>query len=93
MAEPLRPYGLDRARVAHRQNYPIAANWKLTIENYCECYHCAPAHPEYSVGHGRAVPAAEFAGTAGRGHGQGRGGRPHAPRAAAFVAGRGRRRH
>jgi Rieske 2Fe-2S family protein len=61
MAEPLRPYGLDRTRIAHRQNYPIAANWKLTVENYCECYHCAPAHPEYSVGHGRAVPAGEFA--------------------------------
>ena len=39
-----------RARVAHRQNYPIASNWKLAVENYCECYHCAPAHPEYSVG-------------------------------------------
>jgi phenylpropionate dioxygenase-like ring-hydroxylating dioxygenase large terminal subunit len=56
LAEPLRPYGLDRAKVAHRQNYPIASNWKLAVENYCECYHCAPAHPEYSVGHGRALP-------------------------------------
>jgi phenylpropionate dioxygenase-like ring-hydroxylating dioxygenase large terminal subunit len=60
LAEPLRPYGLERTRVAHRQNYPIASNWKLAIENYCECYHCAPAHPEYSVGHGRALPADEF---------------------------------
>ena len=39
-----------------RQNYPITSNWKLAVENYCECYHCAPAHPEYSVGHGRAIP-------------------------------------
>ena len=61
LAEPLRPYGLERARVAHRQNYPIRSNWKLAIENYCECYHCAPAHPEYSVGHGRAVPPDQFA--------------------------------
>ncbi len=61
LAEPLRPYGLDRARIAHRQNYPIASNWKLAVENYCECYHCAPAHPEYSVGHGRAMPADQFA--------------------------------
>ena len=59
MAEPLRPYGLEHARVAHRQTYPIAANWKLTVENYCECYHCAPSHPEYTVGHGRAMPRAE----------------------------------
>jgi phenylpropionate dioxygenase-like ring-hydroxylating dioxygenase large terminal subunit len=55
LAAPLAPYALDRARVAHRQNYPIASNWKLAVENYCECYHCAPAHPEYSVGHGRAI--------------------------------------
>ena len=59
--EPLRPYGLERARVAHRQNYPIRSNWKLAVENYCECYHCAPAHPEYSVAHGRAVPSEQFA--------------------------------
>ena len=58
LAAPLAPYQLDRAKVAHRQNYPIASNWKLAVENYCECYHCAPAHPEYSLGHGRAVPAA-----------------------------------
>ena len=55
LAAPLAPYQLDRARVAHRQNYPITSNWKLAVENYCECYHCAPAHPEYSVGHGRAI--------------------------------------
>ncbi len=59
MAGPMRPYALDRARVAHRQNYPIASNWKLAVENYCECYHCQPAHPEYSIGHGRAIPRGE----------------------------------
>ena len=56
MGPALCPYGIGRAKVAHRQNYPIASNWKLAIENYCECYHCQPAHPEYSVGHGRALP-------------------------------------
>jgi Rieske 2Fe-2S family protein len=59
MGPAMRPYGLDRAKVAHRQNYPIRSNWKLAVENYCECYHCQPAHPEYSVGHGRALPDAE----------------------------------
>ena len=57
----LRPYGLDRAKVAHRQSYPIAANWKLAVENYSECYHCAPAHPEYSRGHGLAIPEEKYA--------------------------------
>ncbi len=59
MAAPMRPYGLDQAKVALRRNYPITSNWKLAVENYCECYHCQPAHPEYSVGHGRAIPDAE----------------------------------
>lgn len=58
--EPLRPYRLAEAKVAHRQNYPLQANWKFAVENYCECYHCKPAHPEYSVAHGRAIPHAEM---------------------------------
>jgi phenylpropionate dioxygenase-like ring-hydroxylating dioxygenase large terminal subunit len=55
----LAPYGLGSAKVAHRQNYPIESNWKLAVENYCECYHCGPAHPEYSVGHGLVLPQQE----------------------------------
>jgi len=54
--ECLQPYGLENAKVAHRQSYPIASNWKLALENYTECYHCGPAHPEYSRGHGLAFP-------------------------------------
>ena len=55
----LLPYRLDQAKVAHRQVYPIDANWKLSLENYTECYHCAPAHPEYSRGHSLAKPQIE----------------------------------
>jgi Rieske 2Fe-2S family protein len=58
LADCLRPYRLKNARVAHRQSYPIQANWKLAVENYCECYHCGPAHPEYSRGHSLAMPNA-----------------------------------
>ena len=47
----LRPYGLPTAKVAHRQNYPVAANWKLVLENYLECYHCATAHRAYAKLH------------------------------------------
>ncbi|HEX5438647.1 MAG TPA: aromatic ring-hydroxylating dioxygenase subunit alpha [Gemmatimonadaceae bacterium] len=25
--------------------YEVRANWKLIVENYSECYHCAPVHP------------------------------------------------
>ena len=55
----LLPYHVDKAKVAHRQVYSINANWKLSLENYTECYHCAPAHPEYSRGHSLARPQAE----------------------------------
>lgn len=56
LGECLAPYGLGEAKVAHRQVYPIQANWKLSVENYTECYHCAPSHPEYSRGHALADP-------------------------------------
>ena len=57
----LKPYRLENAKVAHRQSYPINANWKLAVENYCECYHCAPAHPEYSKAHSLHMPDARYA--------------------------------
>jgi Rieske 2Fe-2S family protein len=44
--ERLRPYGLDRLVVAAEHGYEIAANWKLVVENYHECYHCSSLHPQ-----------------------------------------------
>ena len=26
----------------------IAANWKVVVDNFLECYHCAPAHPDFA---------------------------------------------
>ncbi|HWF00728.1 MAG TPA: aromatic ring-hydroxylating dioxygenase subunit alpha [Caulobacteraceae bacterium] len=46
------------ARVAMRRSYRVAANWKLAMENYQECYHCAPAHPEFALAHALARPNA-----------------------------------
>jgi Rieske 2Fe-2S family protein len=60
----LQYHGIPGARIAARRSYPTAANWKLVIENFMECYHCLPAHPEYSsvMQHidvvGRVAPAA-----------------------------------
>lgn len=67
---------LDELQVGRRIGYDVRANWKLIVENFMECYHCATIHPEltevlpefaqgyaaqYYVGHG-----AEFgAGVAG----------------------------
>jgi Rieske 2Fe-2S family protein len=49
-------YGWGEAKVAHRELYPLDANWKLAVENYVECYHCGPAHPEYSQTHALEQP-------------------------------------
>ena len=53
-----RVYGWADAQVAHRETYAVRANWKLAVENYMECYHCGPAHEEYSRFHLYARPAA-----------------------------------
>ena len=60
-------YGIEGLSVGHREIYDVAANWKLIVENFMECYHCATIHPElvevlpefagglvaqYFVGHG-----------------------------------------
>ena len=47
----LSPYHLDRARIAHRETVMVDANWKLALGNYLECYHCEPAHRDYSRSH------------------------------------------
>lgn len=50
------PYGWSTAKVAHRETCEVTANWKLAVENYLECYHCAPSHPEYSKLHALEQP-------------------------------------
>ena len=49
----IRRYPLDTLVVGMRLTYSVAANWKVIAENYNECYHCGPVHPELS----RLVPA------------------------------------
>ncbi len=60
-------YDIANLSVGKRIRYDVKANWKLIIENFMECYHCATIHPEltevlpefadglaaqYFVGHG-----------------------------------------
>jgi phenylpropionate dioxygenase-like ring-hydroxylating dioxygenase large terminal subunit len=42
--------GLDpnALRFGERVHYALAANWKLAVENYLECYHCPVAHKAFS---------------------------------------------
>jgi glycine betaine catabolism A len=39
-------YPLRELRAAKRIVYEVQANWKIIMENYNECYHCGPVHPE-----------------------------------------------
>lgn len=39
-------YPLADLRSGARLRYDVAANWKVILENYNECYHCGPVHPE-----------------------------------------------
>ena len=51
MAAILDYHGFADAKVAQKASYPTAANWKLVVENFLECYHCQPAHPEFCSMH------------------------------------------
>ena len=44
-------HGIKNAKIARRLELPTRANWKLVVENFIECYHCVPAHPEYCSVH------------------------------------------
>lgn len=39
-------WGVADLRRGARIVYEVAANWKLVVENYSECYHCPLIHPE-----------------------------------------------
>ncbi len=49
MEERLAPYDLQNTKVAHEVDVIEKGNWKLTMENNRECYHCSANHPELCV--------------------------------------------
>jgi len=40
-------YGFADLRIGKRIVLDVAANWKLLAENFSECFHCPPVHPEF----------------------------------------------
>lgn len=38
---------VDDLAFAQRDTYHVASNWKVLIDNFLECYHCAPAHKDF----------------------------------------------
>jgi Rieske 2Fe-2S family protein len=52
-AERLANYEIGTLVTGATLAYEVAANYKVLLENYNECYHCGPVHPELC----RLVPA------------------------------------
>lgn len=52
----LEPFEFANAKIARQDRYECHGNWKLFAQNFRECYHCGPAHPEYC----NAVVGANF---------------------------------
>jgi phenylpropionate dioxygenase-like ring-hydroxylating dioxygenase large terminal subunit len=50
LGEIIAGVGIDLGGLRLRQRfaYELAANWKIHLENYLECYHCPVAHPGFS---------------------------------------------
>jgi Rieske 2Fe-2S family protein len=46
VADRVSRFPLDQLVVGRSIIYDVAANWKVIAENYNECYHCGPVHPE-----------------------------------------------
>jgi glycine betaine catabolism A len=44
--ENLAHYPLSDLRTGGRITYEVESNWKCIVENFNECYHCGPVHPE-----------------------------------------------
>lgn len=38
---------LDQVQFVHRNDYSVASNWKVLIDNFLECYHCHIAHKAF----------------------------------------------
>ena len=55
-------HGLSKSKIAFKKTYPTSGNWKLTLDNFHECYHCLPAHPEYCQVHSKEYIQAYGAG-------------------------------
>src|SRR5882672_62145 len=72
-------YPLAELRTAKSIRYEVDANWKILCENYNECYHCGPVHPELC----RVVPAFRENGGASLDWERGV---PHRPGADTFTA-------
>jgi Rieske 2Fe-2S family protein len=46
LPDRFKDYGFADLRIGKRIVMDVKANWKLLFENFSECFHCPPVHPE-----------------------------------------------
>ena len=44
-------WNISTLKTLETKKYNVKGNWKLVIQNYCECYHCPILHPELAAIH------------------------------------------
>ncbi|MGB7205240.1 MAG: aromatic ring-hydroxylating dioxygenase subunit alpha [Anderseniella sp.] len=49
LEEEIRSYmpSVDNLSFAQRDTFEVESNWKVLVDNFLECYHCAPAHKDF----------------------------------------------
>ena len=44
-------WSISELHIFEKKKYRVKGNWKLVIQNYCECYHCPILHPDLAAIH------------------------------------------
>ncbi len=49
LEDEIRQYmpNVDNLAFAQRDTFDVESNWKVLVDNFLECYHCAPAHKDF----------------------------------------------
>ena len=45
----IRPHQVENCKIAYEEDLVENGNWKITMENNRECYHCKANHPELTI--------------------------------------------
>ena len=49
LIDRFKDWTIDKLTIVETKQYTVLGNWKLVIQNYCECYHCPILHPDLAA--------------------------------------------
>ena len=49
LIDRFKDWTIDKLATVETKQYTVLGNWKLVIQNYCECYHCPILHPDLAA--------------------------------------------